>query len=297
MIATKPKCQFPLSPEVSRNLFYRDRNRPLIRLRRIPVTIAIGFEFDGGLLFYADTKVTTTIKTNAEKIAHRAHDTEDLSLTFAMSSTDMNFPIMAVDTCWNYIKASNLQGATIDTVHQYAQFSLGEFYRDHIYSHPDRTPGAVFLELLVGIRFRGETRLYVSHETVLNRVDQYESIGSGAYLAKYLIRQYQAAAPSRSLTDAAFIANFAVHAAIGYDEHCGGEARMLIVGNDGALSHAPAFDYPGTELVDGITGLTWKMLHRLAQVEEKSGKDSDAEVERYCAEVRKLHDSLKWGRW
>jgi hypothetical protein len=261
------------------------------------VTIAIGFEFDGGFLLCADTKVTTTIKTNAEKIVHRAHDTEDLSLTFAMSSTDMNFPIMAVDTCWNYVKAMDLQGATIDTVHQGAQFSLGEFYRDHIYGHPDRTPGAVFLELLVGIRFRGETRLYVSHETVLNRIDQYESIGSGAYLAKYLIRQYQAAAPSRSQTDAAFIANFAVNAAITYDEYCGGEARMLIVDNGGALSHAPAFDYPGTELVDGITSLTWKMLHRLAQVEEKSGKDSDAEVERYCSEVRKLHDSLKWGRW
>ncbi len=169
-------------------------SKPLTRIdprvyrpRRKPVTVAIGFACDEGLLFCTDTKITTNIKTNGNKIEHWVSDDSNCSLTFAISSTDVNFPKTATKQCWDYLKQMDFSTVSMETVHHAAQFSLAEFYRDHIFPHPDRTPGAVFLELLVGIWLRGETRLYVSHETVLNEVDHYECIGSGGYLAKYLL--------------------------------------------------------------------------------------------------------------
>jgi hypothetical protein len=141
------------------------------------VTIATGFAYDDGLLFCVDTKVSTNIKTTESKIEYRVSDDKYCSMTFAMSSTDVNFPCTAIDKCWEYVKQMDFKTATMEAVHHAIEFSLAEFYRDHIYPDPDKTPGALFLQLLVGVWLRGETRMYLSHETVLIPVDNYECIG------------------------------------------------------------------------------------------------------------------------
>jgi len=261
------------------------------RPRRIPVTIAIGFAYDKGLLFCVDTKVTTNIKTNESKIAHFLSDNSLCSLTFAMSSTDLNFPRNAVERCWDAVKGMDFEKVSIEAVHDAAEFALAEFYRDHIYPHPDRTPGATFLELLVGIWLRGETHLYVSHETVLNFVDQYECIGSGAYLAKYLIRQYlKANTQATTEQDAGLIANYAVEQAIEYDEYCGGEAEMLILRQSGTVdSICPAVLYPGERFVRGLQGTGWRLLHDLVEVTDNYESETASRIEKYCDKIKAMN--------
>ncbi|MGA9643114.1 MAG: hypothetical protein WBQ72_17080, partial [Terriglobales bacterium] len=179
------------------------------------MTVAAGFVYNDGLVFCADTKISTPIKTNERKISFFVSDDTLCGMTFAISSDDVNFPRSAVSACWNMVSRMDFSTATIDAVHNTAQFALAEFYREHIYTHPDRTPGAVFLEILVGIWLRNETQLYVSHETLLTPVEDYECIGSGSYLAKYLIQQYKRANPAaNTLEDAAMMASFAVQSAI-----------------------------------------------------------------------------------
>lgn len=264
------------------------------RPRRKPVTIAIGFACDEGLLFCSDTKITTNIKTNENKIEHWVSDDDNCSIVFAISSTDINFPKTATKQCWEYVSRMDFSTVSMEAVHHGVQFSLAEFYREHIYPHPDRTTGAVFLELLVGIWLRGETRLYVSHETVLNEVDHYECIGSGAYLAKYLIRQYQQATDGHSLQDASLIADFAVQGAIDYDESCGGEPEMFIIKNNGHLdSICPAVIYPGTLYTKIMQTKTWKLLHDLAQVKDNYETETAEIIENYCAGVRMLNRSCQ----
>ncbi len=264
------------------------------RPRRKPVTVAIGFAYDGGLLFCADTKISTNIKTNESKIEHRVSDDEQCAVTFAMSSSDLNFPRMAIGKCWEYVRRMDFSSATIEAVHDAAEFSLAEFYRDHIYPHPDRTPGAVFLELLVGIWLRGETRLYVSHETVLNTVDYYECIGSGAYLAKYLIKQYQKATDSRSLRDASLIAEFSIQSAIDFDEGCGGDPEMVILKDDGKVDCiCPANLYPGTQYIGNLQRQTWKLVHELAQVDDNFEHETAELIQSHCAGIRIANDSCK----
>ena len=172
---------------------------------------------------------------------------------------------------------------------------LAEFYRDHIYPHPDRTPKSIYLELLVGIWLRGERRLYKAHETVLNPITQYECIGSGAYLAKYLIGKYQNANPGPfTLQDAALIARHAVQSAIDYDEFCGGNPEMLIIRDNGEIvKHDKATGYPQEKLIQGISDATWRMLHDLANAENYFGKEVEKRIDALSPEIRKL-DMLKW---
>ena len=261
------------------------------RPRRIPVTIAIGFAYDTGLLFCVDTKVSTNIKTNESKLAHFVSDDTLCSLTFAMSSTDLNFPRNAVERCWDAVKGMDFKKVSIEAVHDAAEFALAEFYRDHIYPHPDRTPGATFLELLVGIWLRGETQLYVSHETVLNLVDHYECIGSGAYLAKYLIRKYlKADTGATTEQDAGLIANYAVEQAIEYDEYCGGEAEMLILRQSGTVdSICPAVLYPGERFISGLQGTGWKLIHDLARVKDNHESETASLLEEYFDKIRAMN--------
>ncbi len=266
------------------------------RPRRKPVTVAIGYVYDEGIVFCADTKVSTTIKTNESKLAFFCSSDGYCCMTFAMSSDDSTFPKSAVAACWEMVKKMDFSTVTLQAVHDTAEFALAEFYRDHIYSHPDRTPGAVFLEILVGIWLRGETRLFVSHETLLNPVDDYECIGSGAYLSKYLIRQYRRANPDAvSLADAALISSFAVDAAIDYDEHCGGENEVLIVRNNGDVSNAlDTVIYPNL-LTGGLQRATWKLLHDLAHLESEDLKaEMTAKLEKHFEEVRHINNSYSY---
>jgi 20S proteasome alpha/beta subunit len=260
------------------------------------VTIAIGFAYDGGLLFCADTKVTGMIKANESKLEHFRSENGEWSITFAMSSEDLNFPRMAISRCWNYVNQMDFASASIDAVHDSAEFSLAEFYREHIFPHPDRTPKAVFLELLVGIWLRGEKRLYKSHETVLTAIDQYECIGSGAYLAKYLIGQYQIANPGRmSLQDAAMIIPYAVQSAIDYDENCGGNPETMIILDNGEVERNRG-SLPDTKFINGLSEITWKLLHDLVNMNEKDkwGSPANDRMDKLSKQVRELDTHTKW---
>ena len=260
------------------------------------MTIAVGFAYESGLLFCADTKVSTNIKTNESKIEYFVSNNGYCRMAFAVSSADLNFPRNAIEKCWESVCELDFATVSMEEVHRAAEYSLAEFYRDHIYPHPDRTPGTTFLELLVGIWLRGATRLYVSHETVLTPINEYECIGSGAYLAKYLIRQYRIAnKDANALEDAQLIASMAVKSAIDYDEYCGGKAEILIIKNDEPSDEmCEASSYPDDVFINGVQKIAWQLLHELAHVEDKIyGKENDGIIEQYFKQIGKMNDELK----
>ena len=269
-----------------RSEVYRPQPPRKKRPRRKRMTIAAGFAFDDGLLFCVDTKIATDIKTNGSKLLFYTHGEGKCATAFAISSADLNFPRSAVESCREAVSKIDFASANIESVRKAIQSALAKFYREHIFPHPDRSSGAVYLELLIGIWLKGETRLFVSHETLLNEIEDYECIGSGAYLAKYLIRQYgYGNAESRTLSDAGIISSIAVNAAIDYDEGCGGEADMLILNNSGQVEETcRAVLYPGGQLAEGLQREYWKLLHDLAQ----AGADTKLVIENYSDRIRKL---------
>lgn len=268
MIAPKPKRQFPKSPQLGRNLFYRDPHHPAYRPGRKPMTVAVGFSCEDGVLLASDTKITTNIKTNESKLIHYTSKDRHCSLGFAVSSEDMNFPRAAALACWEYLREIDFTSPamTMEAVRNAAAFSLAEFHKEHIQDHPDRAPGALFMRMLVGIRLHRQTALFESHETVLSPIDDCECIGSGATIGNYLTRQYLAAngAPE-TLANAALLAACVVEAAIEIDEYCGGNLEMLLIRNDGSIdSRSESVDYPGYGLLKRLQVEDWRLLHKLA---------------------------------
>jgi len=233
------------------------------------MTIAVGFSCADGVLLAADTKIATNIKTTESKLIHYTSNDHHCSLSFAVSSEDMNFPRAAALACWEYMREIDFTSPamTMDAVRNAAAFSLAEFHREHIQDHPDRTPGALFMRMLVGIRLHRRTALFESHETVLSPIDDCECIGTGAVLGKYLTRQYLAAngAPE-TLSDAALLASCVVETAIEIDEYCGGNLEMLLIRNDGVVnSSSESVEYPGYGLLKRLQLEDWRLLRKLAQ--------------------------------
>jgi hypothetical protein len=206
----------------------------------------------------------------------------------------MDYARSSVDACWEMVKKLNFSTVTMESVQRTVEFALAEFYESKISGHPDRSLGVLDFKLLIGIWLRGETRLFVNREVLLKQVQDYECIGSGAYLANYLIRQYKGANPGPvTLADAALISSFAVDAAIDYDESCGGENEMLIVRNDGEASNAlDTAMYPNM-MIGGLQRATWNLLHNLAHVDNKL--EAEAKLEDHFEQVRQLHKDHAYG--
>lgn len=293
MIAPKP---FPIRIDRA-NTWPRPRPKKVFRPRRKPVTIAIGFAYDGGMLLCADTGVTGAAKLYQSKIERRVSDDGNCSMIFASSAVDLNFPLSAISKCWEAVRGMDFKARSLEQVHHAAEFSLAEFYSTHIYPHPDRSPDAPYLQLLVGIWVRGEHCLYLSNETVLNPVAQYECIGAGAYLANYIVGQYfKANRGSNSLADAALISRHAVQSAIDYDHNCGGSPEMLIVRSDGTVATGcMEIGYPDEKFIAGFGDLGWKMIHDLANLppNEHLGKPAEERIEKLSKDVLYL-DLDKW---
>lgn len=266
------------------------------RPKRKPVTVAIGIPYNDGIVFCADTKVDYPVKGNESKLPFLTFDNGRCALQFAIAGNDINFPKSAITRCAEAIEKMDFATATIDGIKNIAEFSLAEFYRDHIYTHPDRMPTQLYIQMLVGIWWRGETRLYVLHETVLLRVEKYECIGAGEYLSKYLIKQYEEANPARfSLADAAMLATYCVEEACDYDDRCGGEAEIMIMRNSGECDsgHRTAL-YPG-RLINNLRNESWRFLGKLAlaQTDGKAEDQAPDLVNEFCDEVRKAEVSSR----
>ena len=149
---------------------------------------------------------------------------------------------------------------------------------------------------MVGIWLRGESRLYLSNETVLNPVDQYECIGAGAYLAKYLIGQYRKAnSGTLSLQDASLIARHAVQAAIDYDGRCGGSPEIVAIKSDGTFDRQCGDIYfPNEAFVSGLFELSWKLLRDLANTDALA--DSTHEIDVLAKRIKEIEVRERW-RW
>ena len=131
------------------------------------------------------------------------------------------------------------------------------------------------------------------------RVEEYECLGAGEYLSKYLIKQYKRANPEPfTLADAALMATFCVEEAIDYDEKCGGDAEIMIMRNDGDIGNAhrtamyPNYSLPGT-----LRQEMWKFfmvqLWRRWRVEHQKLRI----VEEFCERIREAErKSVEWGQ-
>jgi 20S proteasome alpha/beta subunit len=272
----------------------------IVQRRKVKrMTVAAGFDCDKGLVFCADTKITAAAKTEASKISFETYANGECATVFTISASDMNFAATAVRDCQEAVSKMSLAKADIPAIRKAIESALAKYYKTHIFGHPDRKEIGFFL--LVGIWLRGEKVLYSSDDTVLRWVDQYECIGGGGYLARYLIRQFLRSHDPRdhfTLDDAALIGSYAARVTMEYDESCGGQdVEMLILKDDGSIENSlHSLLYPNQTLIEGTQQAMWKMFRGVARL---GPVDMDTEssilMDDFFAEVRKLNkDSAYW---
>jgi 20S proteasome alpha/beta subunit len=258
-----------------------------------PVTIALGFQFNDGLLFAADTKITTDVKTNQSKIAYFRSDY--CAVTFALAGV-LPYARSAIEKCEMELCQVDFLNATFDDVQNALEKALTQFYQMHVHPNPESRD----FGLLIGVWLKGKSRFFSSYESTLHIVqDSYECLGTGAYLARYWIRQFLASEGTAnssprtllpenlSLKEASLIVEYALDSVMEYDESCGGEAEFFIMKSNGEMGDLREYVYPSGSFASELQRSTWRLLRKLVQAEDKA--DTEIAIDEFGEAVREAN--------
>ncbi len=254
------------------------------------MTIAACFKFDEGILFCADTKITTDVKTNQTKIVATTYGRvgSNCATVFTFAG-HLSYARAAITDCQRSISKLDFSAVLMDDIRKAIESSLVRFYKNHIYPNPHQ----IDIDLLIGVWLRGETRMFMTENAVVVPVNDYECIGAGAYLARYWVRQFFASeerGPHRkspTMKDIALISAYALNSAMEYDESCGGEAEFLVMKTNGEIgSSVNAPIYPCDEFLAQLQTALWPMLRRLVCATDQM--EAEEVVEGFVREIRRI---------
>jgi 20S proteasome alpha/beta subunit len=151
------------------------------------MTIAAGFNFEGGVVLCADTKHSASYKVDASKIFTERYDNGAVS-AFVYAG-NMRYCRMAIEKFESAIASLTQEQATLAMMRGMVEGALRAIHKEHVFVHPR------FRAQELSIRFVGS--LWSPHgglynfstdDTSIIRFRGYDCIGSGAYLGHYLIR-------------------------------------------------------------------------------------------------------------
>ena len=264
-----------------------------------PITVAIACAFQHGVLFCADTKITTgQEKSHESKIVARQWGEEIKNgVTLFTFSGAAQYAAAAIRKCERGIEGLDFRSSSLDEIQDTIENRLVGYYRTHIFPHPDKDRGVNF-ELLIGLWLDGEMRVLSSEDTALNIVNGYDCVGAGAYLARYWLRQ--ALGPESkydpttvTLEEASFIAEYTMNSTVEYDETCDyekwGEAdyvHMMEIGDVGDIrEYSHLREFP-----EALRTQTWTLLRNLVKSKDVSGRK--AALDRFVNVVNNQLDTL-----
>jgi 20S proteasome alpha/beta subunit len=226
------------------------------------VTIAAGFKFHPGVLLCADTQHTYSgiMKLQESKIK---------PITFANGGSRAGFVIagsvayghMAVDACVRSIEKIKSKNMTAAGFRLVLEEQLENFYQKHIYPHPHygRDGGPDFQLLIAFWSHLDKTvSLFSTWDSAVTEVPKSATVGTGSYLAQYLIKQLYKHT-KMNLKD---VANIAIHVLRLIKEHvdtCGGRSEFFVLNASGDTSVAN-FDISSTE---AISSAFEEMVYRI----------------------------------
>ncbi len=213
------------------------------------MTIAAGFLCKGGALLCADTEETGwAMKIQAPKLNHFECAGGKLAFGYAGHVT---FAVSAIQKC-----KAHLARVPADRILTELEAALEKEYRRHVLRHPDHATNAnLDYRLLIAVWCLGKpVRLFVTEQTALREVADYECIGLGDYLAHYLIR------PSFSLgmeeRPTFSLAAYMLANVKGFVPNCGGRSQFLLMREGGMVAVVESL--PDIEPFSGIEWLERK---------------------------------------
>ena len=209
-------------------------------LERTPVTIAVGFLYDEGLLLCADTQFTGQIKLIGSKILSRAYDDGSKSAFVVVGHA--RYARMCVNLIEDSIADLGAGARTLRKMHRRVITYLKYIHQEHLFKHP--TGGEIKVQFLIGLWSAKDKALAFigTEETAVTRMYGYDCLGSGETLAHHYIRhKYRRVTsitqkPKHTEKEVRRLAMEALHEVKNYDPYCGGDSECLTLTNTGQMS-------------------------------------------------------------
>lgn len=176
--------------------------------KRLPrsrkVTIAAGFKFDHGIMLCADSQFNYSgvIKASGKKIFIKYFKKPLVSVGFAIAGS-VPHAQKAIRKICEQIRTIDSPRVTSETIVAAIEDALEPFYRDHIRTHPNyQKAGSPEFDLIIATWTEADKeKLFATYEDCCNEVDDYEFVGVGQYLARYLVKDiYQPAMTLPAIT-------------------------------------------------------------------------------------------------
>ena len=258
------------------------------------MTIAIACEFEDGVTFCADMKISGNPKAKDVKIFFKQWGEFKNCVTVFTYAGGVYHATAAIRRCEHAISKLNFSNTSLEELERVIGSALSDYYQVHVFPHPDKdNPDSIVrFDLLIGLWLNGQIRTLSTEETGLRPINGFECIGTGAYLSTFLMRESLGDKDPQELTwqEARLISDFAISKVAEYDEHyefddpIGGEAHFFIMHKDGTVGigtkDAPMV-YQGT--AREMKAALWTGLRGLAAMEDRT--DGELAIEEWTNRI------------
>ncbi|HLY60270.1 MAG TPA: hypothetical protein VKV95_05845 [Terriglobia bacterium] len=198
--------------------------------RKKTVSIIAGFKCYEGIVICADTQETAgTSKRSVPKLrfepARGPHEGDGLAVAFCGAGDNGAFIDKLVQTAWE----DGQLGTSLDEACEEIEKSIKRTYKEfgQIYQ-VGYCPNA---DLIYGVKMLGACRLFSARGPVVNEKSEYDSFGTGYYMADFLAsRMY---AHHLNLRQCAILAAYILFQAKEHVEECGGDNHIAVLREEG----------------------------------------------------------------
>ena len=209
------------------------------------MTIVAGFRVDDGILMCSDTQYTGGAKVHKQKIF--TLEISGDAYVFAIAGHEGNAK-MAISDCQEAIRHIRKDKRTDKTIQNAIRKSVKPIWDKYVWSRAQTLWDGLAFELLVACwipNSGGHILMSVGSNGDVNRRDDAECKGTGAYIGQYVIGSYFKS--WLSMEAVKVLAANVLWAAKSYDPNCGGPSTFVVLIKSGQCSPIP-YDYYGAEV-------------------------------------------------
>jgi hypothetical protein len=141
------------------------------------------------------------------------------------------------------------KAATLRSLRDWIEAALTKVFKDHIDSAPEKQQEELHFELLLAVNVNGKaTRLFRTNRTMVISERRRACIGTGLYLAEYVMDLVLGSPQYRSITTGALVAVYTIAVTKKYIQYVGKRSTIYTMDNGGHCQRISQNDIASTRL-------------------------------------------------
>lgn len=193
------------------------------------MTIAAGFLYADGVMLCADSQMTVgSSKLDGMKVGRFDASWGQVASTFA---GNVDFAAAAFQQCERECESADVTDLPVVGLAEV----LEDFYRRHVFEHPQFESGEYDYSLLLAIRLNGEShaKLYRAEQTIFREIKSFDCIGSGEDYGREIVSLLHD--PNLTRSRAVALAAYMLGHVKKHAQYCGGKSVILALQHTGQL--------------------------------------------------------------